>query len=311
MKTSLFCLLIFLSFICTVFVYAADDDGIFTAAGVQFEISLEVYRSSQAFFGEVERCIEEVSADTAPDMIVFPEYIGVFYQLITFNSIIKRNTTFQDALVEVLTVEPELGGIVDLFIKPEAWIEYQRGWSALAKKYGTTIVAGSCFVPEEDGRLRNRSFVFGPDGRLVYSQDKVYLTDFETQIVGLVPGQIEDVDFFKVDGRDIALTICRDTYLREWEQKHSGAFLWVDIKANGETYNADQRRNFLKALPMRLAGSDVNLGMTVCAVGSYLDLFWEGESSAIYKVGDKLMLADKSDSYNREDYIIFKIRKEQ
>ena len=288
------------------------DDGIFTVAGIQFEISPEIYESDDVFFSVVEGYVQfALDTEYKPDLIVFPEYIGVFYQLMDFNDEIAGLNSFGDALIAVLAGNPGFGNMADVFIKTEAWKPYHAGFSRLAEKYSVFIVAGSCFISDGDGRLFNRTFVFDPQGRLEYRQNKVFLTDFERDIVGLTPGRLEDAHFFKVDGRDIALTICRDAYSPEWEQKHSGAYLWIDIKANGEVYNEEQRSSFMRALPARVMRSDVFFGMTVCAVGNYLDLFWEGASSAFYKNGSALVPVDISESYNSGDVIYIRISEER
>lgn len=307
MKKLLLCLFILL--VPFVYSFAAEvDDGVFTASGVQFEINTANYASEEAFFGAVEQEIAVLlDAEYRPDLIIFPEYIGVFYQLIDFNEIVRGYQSFHEALVAVLLENPQFENMADLFLVPEAWTHYLEGWSRLAEKYSVNLIAGSCFISDNSKDLYNRTFVFGSDGELDYSQNKVFLTEFETDIIGLSAGSLDDAGFFEIAGQDLALTICRDAYSPEWEQKHAGAFLWIDIKANGESYNDDQRRSFMRALPLRLVRSDVNFGMTVCAVGSYLDLFWEGESSAIYKQGAKLALADISDSFNSADSVSISI----
>ena len=284
----------------------------FTAAGVQYEIQIENYKTSETFFDSVESEISLLcETENKPDLIIFPEYIGVFYQLIDFNSIIESHEYFQEALVYVLRENPKFGNLADVFIKSTATNDYLEGWSRLAAKWNVNIVAGSCFVATHGDELRNRSFVFNSEGDLIYHQDKVFLTEFETEIIGLTSGGIDDAGFFKIGEQNIALTICRDTYSTEWENKNSGAFLWIDIKANGEAYTAEQQRSFMRALPLRLVRSDVEFGMTVCAVGRYLDLFWEGESTALYKQGSQLALADISDGFNSRDQILFRIRTAQ
>ncbi len=289
------------------------DSGTFTAAGVQFEISPGGYTSREAFFSEVDGIVEELCAsESGMDLIVFPEYIGVFYQLIEYNRIIESHESFQAALVEVLEKNPQLGSMTDVFRSGADDVEsYLSGWSEIARKHGTGIIAGSCFAADDEGLLKNRSFVFDAEGTQVYSQDKVFLTDFETDIIGLEPGDINNATLFNISGKNIAMTICRDAYSREWEQRNSGAFLWVDIKANGEVFNTAQRQSFLRALPSRLFYSDVNYGLTVCAVGHYLDLFWEGESSAIRKDDGSLYLVAASGSFDRADTVFFSIPRGQ
>ena len=62
--------------------------------------------------------------------------------------------------------------------------------------------------------------------------------------------------------KDIAFTICRDTFLTEWEEVHAEADLWIDVKAEGEPYSAETKRRFSLALPARIAASPVPVGFT-------------------------------------------------
>lgn len=283
----------------------------FTAAGVQFEISSAVYKSRDTFFSAVEDEIKNVfEADSQPDLIIFPEYIGVFYQLIEYNDLIAGSKSFQEALIRVLQAMPEFGSLKELFFDDASVQSYLQGWKALAAEYEVTLVGGTCFKASENGRLFNTVHVFGPDGSIIYDQRKVFLTDFETDIIGLSAGEIGDVDSFSVKNRDIAVTICRDTYAREWEEVHSGAFLWIDIKANGEVYDELQRRSFMRALPSRMINTEVEYGMTVCAVGTYLDLLWQGESSTLLKENGQLYLIDLSRTHDQSDIIGLKIESE-
>jgi hypothetical protein len=122
-------------------------------------------------------------------------------------------------------------------------------------------------------------------------------------MIEISPGTIEDAGTFMVSGKEVAVTICRDTFFEEWEEKYDDVFLWVDIKANGAVYDQEQEKSFLRALPERIINTDVRYGMTVCAVGEYIDLFWEGESTVIAKEKGSLRLIDESESEDSGDVI--------
>jgi predicted amidohydrolase len=100
-------------------------------------------------------------------------------------------------------------------------------------------------------------------------------------VLGLAPGSLECAAVFRVEGAPVGFTICRDTFMDEWDSHFDELLLWIDVKANGVAYDARQRANFRKALPERIAQSGVPYGLTVCLTGSFLDLFWEGRSSFI------------------------------
>ncbi|GAB5510019.1 MAG: carbon-nitrogen hydrolase family protein [Hyphomicrobiales bacterium] len=52
-------------------------------------------------------------------------------------------------------------------------------FSAVAAKLGITLHIGSMAVPLEDGRFANRAHVFGPDGALLATYDKIHMFDVD------------------------------------------------------------------------------------------------------------------------------------
>ena len=52
---------------------------------------------------------------------------------------------------------------------------YESVFSGLAQAYAVTIVAGSAYVPDAAGTLRQRALVFGPDGGVLGWHDKLLL----------------------------------------------------------------------------------------------------------------------------------------
>ena len=178
--------------------YAGETDDVFTAVGVQFEITADKYVSREHFFGSVYQAVEDaLDREYRPDLIIFPEYIGVYYQLIEFNDIINEHEQFQPAAIDLLQEYQEYNSVAELFIGPEAWKSYIDGWSRIAQEFEVSLIAGSCFFSDDAATLKNRAFVFDSSGELIYHQDKVFLTDFETDIVGLSPGSLDDAGFFQ------------------------------------------------------------------------------------------------------------------
>ena len=53
----------------------------------------------------------------------------------------------------------------------------------LARQHGMHIHIGSLAVPLSDGRFANRSVLFGPDGAMLATYDKIHL--FDADIAGL------------------------------------------------------------------------------------------------------------------------------
>lgn len=88
-------------------------------------------------------------------------------------------------------------------------------FSALAKELGVTLLIGSMAV-KEGGKLLNRSFLFGSDGELKTTYDKIHLFDVqlangETYRESDVFGAGEDVVVAKLnDDFTLGLSICYD-----------------------------------------------------------------------------------------------------
>lgn len=57
--------------------------------------------------------------------------------------------------------------------------EARARFSALAARHGVTLHIGSMAVPLDDGRFANRAHVFGPDGALIATYDKIHMFDVD------------------------------------------------------------------------------------------------------------------------------------
>lgn len=256
----------------------------FKAAAVQMEVSRGLYASREAFWAAVEEPLSR-AAEGGADLVIFPEYLGVFYSLIPYQDSFAGAEEVSAALDLLSRQAGRKIALPELFRRGGPLVEAALvRWASLARRYGLTLVAGTFFVPVNRGdgmvELRNRSYVFSPAGELLYRQDKVFLTDFEKDLAGLSPGTMEEAVGFPLGRHRVLLTICRDTYFPLWEDwyKNRGT-LWIDIKANGEVFDKAQERSFRRALPSRLGAAGIPYGVTVCLVGTYMDLLWQGRSS--------------------------------
>jgi predicted amidohydrolase len=223
-----------------------------------------------------------------PDLIVFPEYTAAFLALVPHRRALEGAASVAQGLERVRAADPLVRDLRELFLLNSGWVEraMESVFGDLAGRYGVTILAGSYFAwaeAENGAGLTNRAVVFGADGRRVYQQDKVYLTPFEEELLGLSPGKLSAAAPFRVAGARVGLTICRDSFFSAWEEQLRGSDLWVDIKANGTAYTEEERRRFERALPARIRSGGVPYGLTVCLTGAYLDLLWEGASALVQR----------------------------
>ena len=256
-----------------------------TTVTVQFEISQEILASGNSYREALEKAMTEAMAEGPADLVIFPEYLGVFASLLPYSSYLKEARPFQDVWADIAAGNPGLSTLTDLFIRQsdETGTFLDEIWSHLSRKYSVYILSGSRFFYDAQSKgLYNQAVVFNPRGEIVYKQNKYFLTEFEEAILGLKPGDISDIRGFSVKDHLIRLTICRDTFLKKWESLYREGFLWIDIKANGVPYTPDQAEIFRRALPARLTSTPIPYGITACLTGEFLDLLWQGQSSIIY-----------------------------
>ena len=285
-KFSITLIRVLVGLICIYPAVCEDAGNSFILAGIQLNISEATYRNEQAFSSAMDAEIERAVEAYKPDVVVFPEYTSVFLALTPFARQIGMSNTLEDAFLEIHRTNQSYRSIQELFFDqaPRVKAAMDRIWGSLAQKYSVHIVAGTWFARHGD-QLRNRMALYGPDGDLMYSQDKVFLTEFETEVVHLSPGTVRSARPVLIGESLVGTTICRDTFFDEWDEPFSVADVWIDIKANGTAYTPEEEIQFQDALPARMEASGVPIGLTVCLTGHFLDLFWEGKSFSVKNNG--------------------------
>ena len=300
-----------MAFLALFLLGAEDHRPPLTVAAVQMHIDSGMYLSQDAFWTAIETPLAR-AAENGADLVVFPEYLGVFYSLIPYAPLFQGASSMAEALARLSRQRGTPASPIELFLSQGSMVEQaMQKWAGLSREYGITIVAGSYFVPHDQGgetlELRNRAFVVAPDRGVVYYQDKVFLTDFEREICGLSPGRVEKGGF-DLQGRRVVMTLCRDTFFPVWEQVFTGGVdLWIDIKANGVAFDREQQEIFQRALPARLPGTPIPYGLTVCLTGRYLDLYWEGRSSLIKNSGGRVCTVIEAKTFDEEELIVYQL----
>ena len=267
---------------------AVDDEEVLHVAAVQFEVTEDLYLENGRFEERVDRFVARAT-DAGAELVVFPEYINVFLLFDELGEIIRAADTFEAASA-ALSGSPQQDPRAALRqVVAEQARDTERRilalWGETARRHGVAVIAGSYFAAAPDGTLRNRALVFDAEGRLMHMQDKAYLTPFERRVLGLEPGDWRVAEPFVVDGFEIGMTICRDSYFSEWESSFAGVDLWVDIRANGERYTQKVRERFAGALAERVASTSVGAGINASLTGHFLDLIWEGPAYAVDAAG--------------------------
>jgi predicted amidohydrolase len=255
------------------------------------------YRSLAAFRDRVEEVVVEAKERYDAEFLVFPEYVSTF-------------ALFTDVIDDGGELEGEKlpPGVVTVLSDPDspesrmeevhefvAASAERRGerilsiWRRVARRHGVWILAGSGFVPAagEEG-VHNRLWVIDDSGRVTYQQDKVFLTEYERKILGVVPGEVEEARPFEVEGVELSVTTCRDSYFEAWEEQFGAVDAWIDVRANGELWDESVRRRFDTALPERIARTDVDVGLSTSLNGRFLDLFWQGPAFVVGPEGERV-----------------------
>ena len=279
--------------ICWVFPLAAAPLDL---ALVQYEVRPRDYHDLSRFEQRVDAFVDS-AVEAGADLVVFPEYINVFamfHQLISEHGQIDLGAV-PDAVSTALTggaagtvgtAAEVLPFLRDYSLKEAAAI--RALWSSVAQRHQVWILAGSSFVAGSDGMLTNQGWLFDPRGRLAYRQDKVFLTPFERNVLGLSPGRMDAAQVVSVEGYKIGITICRDSYFDDWEQPFAEVDLWIDVRANGEPWTPAVRRRFDTALPERVAQTAVEHGMSTSLTGEFAGLLWQGPAFVVNEDGRRV-----------------------
>lgn len=282
-----------------------------TVCIVQMQISPVLYADRAGFFGHVDAVVADACVEGDVDLVVFPEYVSAFLAVEPYADLIGGNTGFAAAAERIARADPGIESIPDVFRSTSVRVRkmMDAGWGAVARAYDTVVVAGTYFaaVPTT-GELRNRAIVYGNDGDVLYEQDKVYLTEFERDVLRLTPGSIRHARPFDVAGCEVGMTICRDTFFDVWEDPFAGVDLWIDIKANGTSYTIEEAARFVTAAPERVIGSGAAYGCTACLVGCFLDLYFEGRSFVVRRDGENAVFTHTAVTSNAHEMLFATLR---
>ncbi len=256
-----------------------------SVALVQFSVEEDLYTSLARFRRHIHRLVERSSEEFGAEVVVFPEYVNIFSLLRDYDIAVDEADGF-DELLAKLTATESLHTVLSREIA-ETVPALRQMWSEIAAEEDVWIVAGSAFVHGPDGGVRNRAWVFGPDGSLVYRQDKVFLTP-EEALLSVTPGQIAAAQPFTIDGVTFGLTVCRDGFFDSWEEIFKDVDVWLEIRANGERWTDEVAQRFQTAMPERVREAGVQLGLTTSLTGQFLDLLWQGPTGVVDGKGEPL-----------------------
>lgn len=274
---------------------------------VQFAVHPADFASIERFRARVDATTSRAVDHYGADLVVFPEYTTAIAAFSTFITAAGPEIP-ADLPGHVLRSALEAGrGEVPPASAMEPFhnlvadsardtaVRLRSLWAAVARRYEVWIIAGTALVPGDAGGVRNRAWVFAPDGTLAYRQDKVFLTEYEQVVLGLDPGTVTRARAFRINGVDLGLTICRDSYFDVWERRFGQVDAWIDIRANGEPWSQSVRRRFDTALPERVAETAVPQGVSASLTGRLFGLLWQGPAFVVDPAGNRVRQAPHPD----------------
>ena len=278
--------------------------------GIQFLLERDDYREKN-FLDHVERFYRKTQPG---DVIVFPEDIGlltafasppegnigdIFMNLYNGNEKLVENLakTYSDADTRELLFASFTSRFVERFY---------RMFSELSSKYAVYTVAcndmaefreeGGKIVPTSP-RIFNTAFVFGTNGKEMYRQRKVFLTEMENML-SLTPGPIEKVSTFRIGGIEFGIAISLDAFIPEYVSRLSSCEVILQPDANPERWTSylqngrwqpEEWMDSAYFMAQRIGSAKYVINPMM--VGNLGDVRFEGQSAILKKAeaSDELM----------------------
>jgi predicted amidohydrolase len=187
------------------------------------------------------------------------------------------------------------------FFTPFFKAAFETTFSELAKGYGVYIMAGSAMLVA-DGKLFNRAYLFGPQGELIGTQDKVHPTEMEID-AGVAFG--DELKVFETSLGRLAFPVCMDaTYFETFKiLKRLGAQMIIIPIFNMEAF---EYYFTLRGIWPRVQESGV-YGLKSAMVGDLYALKLTGQAGAyapLELTGDRSGVLAEAESFDRDDLII-------
>ncbi|HEV2471272.1 MAG TPA: nitrilase-related carbon-nitrogen hydrolase [Chthonomonadales bacterium] len=163
------------------------------------------------------------------------------------------------------------------------------------KRYGWKG-ADRVFLPAGPG-VYNTAFLWGPDGSLIGTTDKVFLTKSELTTLDLTPGDLQQVRAFDTAMGKVGIAISLDAFTPEYLRvlDAQGTRIVVQNDANDTPWAAPchswewQPQEWLNSVLGSVQDDYPNLTYNICAmqVGNFFDIAFDGQSTITMKSDDE------------------------
>lgn len=281
---------------------------------VQMKLDLDAYWTREAFerkIGDLMNRVRQGIDPGLPTLVVFPEDVGLMLVLLDLKHKLGSVRHIADAIQKAIRalfapalyhrVRHRLAWVPALFLTRHARIAsvYFDVFSRAAKTYGVYLVAGSVVLPPyrladgranwqegpQQARLYNTSYVFGPDGRILGRQIKVYLIDLEQEAaLHLDRGSAGEIRAVETPLGRIGIAICLDSFQDEVTEalKEDGTDILVQPSANPGPWSPEQQLDWLNSSYKRtVVEKSFAYAVNPMMTGAIWDVEFYGQSSII------------------------------
>ncbi|MCO6187411.1 carbon-nitrogen hydrolase family protein [Rhizobium sp. L1K21] len=152
------------------------------------QYAFELIETPETYADHLTRLVRE-AAEKGAELLLLPEYSAMAL-------------TGQLAPEIRSDLHASIAGLQDLL---PAWLELS---SELARNFNITFCPGSAPVMCDDGKYRNRAFLYGRDGLIGY-QDKIMMTRFEREQWDIA-GSADGLKVFETPLGKLGILICYD-----------------------------------------------------------------------------------------------------
>ncbi|MFL5625858.1 MAG: nitrilase-related carbon-nitrogen hydrolase [Ktedonobacteraceae bacterium] len=152
--------------------------------------------------------------------------------------------------------------------------------------------SGKVFLPTDPG-VYNTGFLWGPDGSLIGSTDKIFLTDSEKALLDLTPGDLQAVRAFDTELGKIGIAINLDAFTPEYLRKLDslGTCIVIQNNANDQPWASPsktsewQPQEWLNSVLGSVQAQYPHLHYNICSmqVGNFFDVTFDGQSTITMK----------------------------
>ncbi len=292
-------------------------------------INVQAARTPQHFSAELERIVGLAVPDLAqgrPNLIVLSEVLGLPLALSGPQGILSRSMhsasnaitllapAYAKRMVHYRRVYPGISLVRSLLLSLSdvLYRPFVTTLSHFAAKYSvylsaTTIVphvqrstssvdirhfgqhgATSVYLPESSG-VYNTGFLWGPDGTLLGTTDKVFITEGEQTTLDLTPGDLNTVQAFSTEFGNVGFAISLDAftpeYLRRLDELEVQILMQNDANDQPWTTSSKtcawQPQEWLNSVLGSVQEEYTHLSYNVCPmqVGNFFDITFDGQST--------------------------------